>query len=550
MPAPKEFNLDDLQAYMERVEASGVFGRSKRRLRLLSHLIHSELEGQGDRLKAYSIGLDIFDKSADFDPASDSVVRVEMGRLRSAIALFEASEFADTRMVVDIPVGSYRPAMSLRTSSAQPTSAQIKNPEPTRIMRKPIWLGFAALVIGVVLFLGFFLQRDSSPATGLTVQVSTADQDDPHVQVMKSQLMQALSRSKAIGVVDGDASKRNAAAFEIRLRHLHDEQGVRLLTDLVETETGQIIWGHATVAADDAALADSIENQLARELRVRVFGASKAFLQELDPKDMSPEALFVLATWVPGPAESTIVWEEKRIEFAKMALKQDPAFGSAHSVLADKLAYLANVYAPADTSENRKAALNHAQRAMDLSPLDPDVMFNVAQAHWHSGRIAESHGAMGRVIELDASHDLARFLHQMIPYTCATAPDEIVEWATDFDANLSPDNPIRWLTLTWIGWLHAYRAEWDEALVAEEAAARIFQIPYTFMRRAMVLHQLGRTEEAINVIEMQNTNWAAFDPQHYIAHSIPRLCQETPNPKVFVTYYQDLAEALRNPSRD
>ena len=78
--------------YVTRIGESGVFGKSKRRLRLLEHLLQSHIHGADDELKAYSIGLDVFDKSDDFDPSTDSIVRVEMGRLRNALALFEASD--------------------------------------------------------------------------------------------------------------------------------------------------------------------------------------------------------------------------------------------------------------------------------------------------------------------------------------------------------------------------------------------------------------------------------------------------------------------------
>ena len=153
---------------------------------------------------------------------------------------------------------------------------------------------------------------------------------------------------------------------------------------------------------------------------------------------------------------------------------------------------------------------------------------------------------MERVVELDSSHDLAQFLALVIPYTCSAAPASVVEHAMAFDANLSSDNPIRWLTLTWIGWLHAYREEWDQALVAEEDAARIFQIPYTFMRRAMILNQLGRTTDAAAVVATHNDNWVGFAPEHFSQVTIPRLCGESQEAETFVGYYKRLLSDLSN----
>jgi len=125
MSRSEDIGTADIDAYIAQVEASAVLGRSKRRIRLLRHLIRSEVLGQGDRLKAYSIGLDIFGKPSEFDPSSDSVVRVEMGRLRTALASFEASDFAETRIVVDIPVGTYRPTVELRDPSVEARSSRL-----------------------------------------------------------------------------------------------------------------------------------------------------------------------------------------------------------------------------------------------------------------------------------------------------------------------------------------------------------------------------------------------------------------------------------------
>ncbi|MEP4310993.1 MAG: hypothetical protein ABJ364_14720 [Lentilitoribacter sp.] len=39
-----------------------------------------ELEGRSESLKAYAIALDVMGRRADFDPSTDSIVRVEVAR--------------------------------------------------------------------------------------------------------------------------------------------------------------------------------------------------------------------------------------------------------------------------------------------------------------------------------------------------------------------------------------------------------------------------------------------------------------------------------------
>ncbi len=555
------YNSDDIALYISQIEASKVLGRSKRRIRLLEHLVRSEFLGHGERLKAYSIGLDIFGKPENFDPASDSVVRVEMGRLRTAISLFEAGDFAaKTRIVVSVPRGTYRPEITIRDGTrpflmeAEDDAVAPERPPPTTEgddLPLPNW-GRRPLILGAVLacFLAVFalvygLSSPKEMPVALQVKVQAAGPETLQSETALSLLAQSLSRSATIQVVEDIENTAAATSFIVELRVFEDPDGMHTLVELKDQASTRLIWGKVFSASGSDRQLEQVETRIARELRVRLFGASKAVLEQIPVQDMSPEALFVLSTWVPGPAKSTIEWEEDRIGYARKALEKDPDFGAAHSVLADKLAYLSNVYAPADTKENRQAAQFHAARAMELSPLDADVVFNVAQSHWHSGRISESQAVMARVLELDHSHDLARFLNLVIPYSCAVAPDEILAKAQAFDAELSQDNPIRWLTLTWIGWLHSYREEWDAALAVEEQAARIFQIPYTFMRRAMILNQLGRHEDAKGVVQGQNTSWVGFSHAHYVENTIPRLCQETENPDKFIGFYKELAEAVR-----
>lgn len=550
MPDRNDINQVDIDAYIAQVEASAVLGRSKRRIRLLTHLITSEVLGQGDRLKAYSIGLDIFGKPSEFDPATDSVVRVEMGRLRTALTVFEASTFATTDIVVDIPVGTYRPTIALRHLSGEHGAADAPpRPAPKRTAGKRAWviaLGVVAILCVGLGIRNFALPRAASATIG--VQISASDPSDATMNELKTALAEDLSRSRSFSILASSAQQQRHgdARFDIELSVSKIDDNYKATTALVDLDNQRLIWSKTLKAESLSDLRTSFENTVARELRVRLFGASKEFLEKLDPDDLSPEALFVLATWVPGVAESAVDWEQSRIELAKRALTQAPDFGAAHSVVADKLAYLANVYAPADTAENHAAALYHAKRAMDLSPLDPDVVFNVAQSYWHSGLIAESQATMSRVVELDPNHDLAQFLRMVIPYTCAAAPRQIVDQAIAFDATLSSDNPIRWLTLTWIGWLHINREDWASALLAEDAAARIFQVPYSFMRRALVLNKLSRPQDAIDVIARQQQNWEKFDPAHYINETAVRLCRENPEPEAILSHYQDLLRTLKD----
>ena len=94
---------------LERLVASETFGRSDRARKLLRYLVERELAGEAERLKGFAIAIDVFGKDAEFDSATDAVVRVQAGRLRELLAHYYAAEGSTDPVRITIPRGSYVP---------------------------------------------------------------------------------------------------------------------------------------------------------------------------------------------------------------------------------------------------------------------------------------------------------------------------------------------------------------------------------------------------------------------------------------------------------
>lgn len=88
------------------LESSG-WRHAPRQQRLLRHIVEATLAGDASRLKGYTLGVEVFDRGADFDPNIDPTVRVEAGRLRAKLIAYYASEGASDAVVIDIPKGGY-----------------------------------------------------------------------------------------------------------------------------------------------------------------------------------------------------------------------------------------------------------------------------------------------------------------------------------------------------------------------------------------------------------------------------------------------------------
>src|SRR6187455_2269771 len=74
-----------LQDELQRVVVSRDFMNSERKQRFLKYVVQETLAGRADRIKAYTIAVDAFDRDPSFDPLADPVVRIEAGRLRRCL---------------------------------------------------------------------------------------------------------------------------------------------------------------------------------------------------------------------------------------------------------------------------------------------------------------------------------------------------------------------------------------------------------------------------------------------------------------------------------
>jgi adenylate cyclase len=133
---------DQVSAQLERILASPGFVSADRASRFLRFVVERTMAGEGDQLKEYVIGRAVFDRSDDYDPRIDSIVRVEAGRLRSKIDEYYSGPGRTDRVLIQLRRGSYAPAFVSRQS--QTPSAQADDAAPAARSRLKRNLGFVA----------------------------------------------------------------------------------------------------------------------------------------------------------------------------------------------------------------------------------------------------------------------------------------------------------------------------------------------------------------------------------------------------------------------
>lgn len=109
--APGVQQLIDVQ--LQRINQSPAFRQAGRMYPLLEYLVREELAGAGEAINQARIAFDVFGRGADFDSVTDSIVRVEVGRLRNKLREYYDANGSGDAVVIALPKGQYRPQLAV-----------------------------------------------------------------------------------------------------------------------------------------------------------------------------------------------------------------------------------------------------------------------------------------------------------------------------------------------------------------------------------------------------------------------------------------------------
>jgi TolB-like protein len=170
---------DDVRRQLDRLLASAVFANAGRMSRFLKFVVEQTLAGEGERLKEYVIGVEVFDRDASYDPRLDSIVRVEAARLRSKLAEYYAGEGRGDAIVLSLPKGGYAPFVTIEQKPAVVNGSQRTNganllsaAQPDLgAPRRQRWVLGALLAVGAAIAAAVIWTPRVAPVTELRVVV-------------------------------------------------------------------------------------------------------------------------------------------------------------------------------------------------------------------------------------------------------------------------------------------------------------------------------------------------------------------------------------------
>lgn len=273
---------DATRAALDRVLAHETFAQAERLRRLLRFLVDRTLSGHADEIKEYVLGREVFDRGEDYDPRLDSIVRVEVRRLRSKLDEYYLGDGAGDPVRIHIRRGSYVPVFEARPPGADRGDTRPgPTPGPAARWRPRAMLAMLALILAAVLwqlaaspFLtsGSDLPRvavlpfESYPPTGEMSALADRLADRVTTSLVRGGGVEVVSRRSAVQFPRGARSTREIGAalgaallLEATLER-EPGHGLRLDARLVDPARDRKVWADTYRAPGDAL--DQLEQQL------------------------------------------------------------------------------------------------------------------------------------------------------------------------------------------------------------------------------------------------------------------------------------------------
>ena len=448
-PAP-----DDIRDAVERMTVSDVFARSPQLGAFLRFVVEAVLHGKADRIKAYTIGVEVLRRDTKFDPQLDPIVRVEATRLRRTIERYYSGPGVDDPLILDLPRGSYVPTFRWRELDAPIAADESEPVGPAHAGWRGFvrsWPGVAAVAATVLLLAagigaGLLMRQASQhpettaamrdlqrPATAAMLQpgngmpsiyieplrvTGTPLDGALSVDTLAEKIGDAFARFDTINVVASRTASADAPAMEPRSDYRlsgvveYKSDGASVQFRLIDVAEGNVVWSRSfdrVVATDQGAAEEQIVFALADAL-LQSYGVirSRDRAKQLVSNIGDPRYRCILEA-----ADSIRTLNAAEHERSMACLENltlvDPSFALGYTFLAILYGreYQLGIIQRSDGELVLERALRAVRRAIELNPASSRTWTVLMVVLFHRQEVPEAFAAGDKALALNKYDSLA-----------------------------------------------------------------------------------------------------------------------------------------------
>jgi TolB-like protein len=259
-PESNEISEDAIHDELSRILESSIFVQSDRLGRFLRFTVEKTLAGEGDMLKEYLIGTEVYDRPTSYRPSEDSIVRGEARRLRSKLKEYYESVGKNDPLSIHYRPGSYMPMFRNQHRHLNVTATESSPRER--------FTGGDSIRIAVLPF----LDASGSAPSGICAQLIS---DELIHELVRTDGIRVTAASAVAPLVAKAMDIRSLArtldvqiVFEGTVRH--NNNLLRITSRAIDPADGFQIWSERIETEEDLQDLSAISERIASSLVCRI----------------------------------------------------------------------------------------------------------------------------------------------------------------------------------------------------------------------------------------------------------------------------------------
>ncbi len=339
-----------------RVVNSPGFVSSPRLCRFLTHIVNRAIDSDPDSLKEFSIAMEVFDRTSDYDPNIDAIVRVEARRLRGKLkAYYEEGPGTSDPVLIALRPGSYVPIFRWLESRQASEHQEI---------RAAIQPGRAS--IAVLPFVNMSPEPEQDYfCDGISEEIINALTRVPGLNVIART---SAFQFKAVSIDIREVGRRLGANFVIEGSVRKAGEYLRITAQAIQTESGHHLWSQTfrRELNDVFAIQEEIAQSVTDMLRLHMpapQAPARPSARNVEAYTMYLKARFLILQRRPETLRAALRQLRELIEAF-------PDYAPAYSGIAAAHGFLAlfGVVSGRDVYSEVKASAEHGSATLPRAP--------------------------------------------------------------------------------------------------------------------------------------------------------------------------------------